>query len=305
MFRALVDHWSSHQTIHEQDTILDVGCGSGIQALSLAARSSLNPQTTCVDINQRALRITQLNFDWNGFDAPTLLHGDIIQSPTGKRILIDGENVKVQEEKPWRELIQSAKYIVSNPPFLPVPVYDDTIASRYGLFSSGGSTGEEFFESLVRLAFDLLDQEHVSSATLGVVSEFMNPSGDFGRRLSSWWSDNSGDAPGGHALLLTNENALDAAEYAKRRADSPQEALQWNEHLRTQGIDFISPGLMFLKRKAILPHQEKDEEDTTASLMDLTHVVVPKTTEGSIWTPTNRIGRDFTRCHIEEFSRRM
>lgn len=303
-FRALIDHWSSLQHLQENDSILDIGCGSGIQALSLVAQ--LSPEKTtkavvkCVDINQRALRVTKLNFEWNNLDAPTLIHGDINQ-PSARIFLESGgaaAHPETGKSKSWMELLgkSSANYLVSNPPFLPVPVHNPTISSRYGLFSSGGSSGEEFFESLVRLASKVLD-ERDPSATLAVVSEFMNPSGDFDRRLSSWWGIDNGDGGGAgsaRALLLTNEGALDAAEYAQRRADGANEALQWKEHLENNDIEFISPGLMFLRRSNSVACE------TIA--VDLTHVVVPKTREGSIWTPTNSAGRDFTRLHIDTFT---
>ena len=262
--------------------------------MSLIARSSGKTKVKCVDINKRALRVTKLNFEWNNFDEPTLVLGNI-NNPSG-RIFESGAT-----PKPWKKLLgKSATYLVSNPPFLPVPVHDPIISSRYGLFSSGGSTGEEFFESLVRLASGVLDR-HDPSATLAVVSEFMNPNGDFDLRLSSWWSD--GDPA--VALLLTNEDALGASAYAQRRADSAEETAQWEQHLQQEDIESISPGLMFLKRKPNICDTKPREDEFTGEnthVVDLTHRLVPKTTEGSIWTPTNRNARTFTRHHIAEFS---
>lgn len=237
----------------------------------------------CVDINERALRFTKFNFEWNDFEEPKLIVGNI-NSPSGRIFKTE------TTPKPWKELLgESATYILSNPPFLPVPVHDDTISSRYGLFSSGGSSGEEFFQNLVRLSSTILDRQD-PSATLAVVSEFMNPHVDFGLRLSSWWKE---DDPA-QALLFTNEDALDARVYAHRRADSSKEASQWEAHLQQEGITSVSPGLMFLKRN---PKKEISESRS----VDLAQFLVPKTTEGSIWTPTNLDARDFTRYHFKDF----
>ena len=283
MHRALIDHWSCLQHVKETDSIVDIGCGSGIQALSLLAQSSGKAKVTCVDINERALRFTKFNFEWNNFEEPTLILGNINTS--------SGRLFQPQATpKPWTELLgQSATYILSNPPFLPVPVEDDRISSRYGLFSSGGSTGEEFFQSLVRLSSNVLDRDD-PDATLAVVSEFMNPNIDFGIRLSSWWNERDS----AQALLFTNEDALDASLYAHRRADSALEASQWEEHLEREGITCVSPGLLFLKRNA-------KEMASDSQVVKVNQCLVPKTPEGSIWTPTNTNARDFTRYHLSDF----
>lgn len=295
MDRALIDHWSSQQRLKETDSIIDFGCGSGIQALVLTVRSSGKAKVKCVDINKRALRFTKFNFEWNNVDEPTLILGNI-NSSSG--IFFETEGTP----KPWKELLgESTTYLVSNPPFLPVPVQDHPISSRYGLFSSGGSTGEEFFESLVRLSPSLLDRND-PSATLAVVSEFMNPHVDFGLRLSSWWND-GGPA---QALLLTNEDALDASVYAQRRADSSEEAYKWEQHLQQEDIESISPGLMFLRRDPITcgTKSQKEIKNTICDthIVNLTQFFVPKTSEGSIWTPTNLDARDVTRHHIRKFT---
>lgn len=292
--RALVDHWSCLQYVKETDRILDVGCGSGIQGLSLAVRSSGKAKVICVDINERALKITKLNFEWNNIDQPTLILGNI-NSPFGR--IFESETTP----KPWKNLLgESMTYLVSNPPFLPVPNNNNAISSRHGLFSSGGSTGEEFIQNLMQLAYTVLDRED-PSAIVAIVSEFMNPGMDFDFRLSSWWNDVSPV----QALLFSNEEALDAGVYARRRADSLDEVSIWEHHLQEEGIRTISPGLMFLKRKpttcSIKPSKEIKNTIHDTNVVDLTHYLVPKTSEGSIWTPTNLGARDFTRYHIKKF----
>ena len=290
LHRALLDHWSCLQQVKEIDNVVDIGCGSGIQALALAVRSSGYNSMKCVDINERALRLTGFNFESNNFDKPTLILGDI-RHPTGKVF------ESTEQQKSWKELLgESTTYVVSNPPFLPVPENDDTIASRYGIFSSGGSTGEDFLGSLVTLASELLDQ-HDTCATLAVVSEFMNPAVDFDLRLSSWWKNGYP----AKALLLTNEEPLEAGEYAERRADSLEEVSKWEGHLQQQRIESISPGLMFLKHSRNTCGSAPKRMIRDSHDMDLTHCLIPRTPEGSIWTPTNLDARDITRRLIKNF----
>ena len=262
--------------------------------MSLALRSSGKAKVKCVDINKRALRFTKFNFECNDFEAPSLILGNI-NSPSGR--IFESES----PPKSWKELLRnSATYVVCNPPFLPVPDKDDVISSRYGLFSSGGSNGEDVLKSIIRLAPALLDR-YDPTATIAIVSEFMNPNVDFELRLSSWWSDSTP----AKALLLTNKEALDASTYAQRRADGMEELSKWEHHLQQEGIKSISPGLLLLKRDSFIGDTKSENKTKSASrdtpFVDLTQHFVPKTPEGSIWTPTNLHARNFTRYHIEKF----
>jgi cytochrome P450/methylase of polypeptide subunit release factors len=274
---GLVDHWCSHQSGTLNDTIVDLGCGSGIQGLAVASLSS-GAKVVCVDINKRALRLTKLNFEWNGLDTPKLVQGDIMTSG-GRQYFPNSE--QVDSTTPWMDLLANATMMVSNPPFLPVPIDDSEISRRHGWFSSGGSSGEEFLESVVSLASTVLDPNRNSS--FAIVSEFMNPQDDFGNRLSRWWSNSHSV----RALLFTNQNALDADTYARRRADNALEAVRWKGHLDSQGIKSVSPGFLFLK-------QFPFDAPIQSSPMTYLHIVVPKTAEGSLWTPNNVAGRQFT-----------
>jgi methylase of polypeptide subunit release factors len=268
---ALVDHWNSRQqqeVFHRH--VVDIGTGSGIQALSFSATSKA-AKVTCVDINPRALRLTSLNFEWNRMVEPTLILGDIRESTgvlygTGRTL-------------PWLQLFGTPTAILSNPPFLPVPVKDATISRRYGWFSSGDTGGEAVLQRVVELASDCLDP---SNGVLAVVSEFMNPQTDFEARLKVWWGTSS---HAGKSLLFTNQHALGAAAYAERRADSEEEAEQWIQNLEDEKITHVSPGLLFVK---------KCQECQNTKGLELDHELLPKTEQGSIWTPTNRFGRDFT-----------
>jgi cytochrome P450/tRNA1(Val) A37 N6-methylase TrmN6 len=273
---GLVDQWCCHQKPSVNDVILDVGCGSGIQALSLTCQS-IGVKVNSIDINLRALRFTKLNFEWNGLDAPILLHGDIT-SPTGCVFL--PETDVQQRSTTWMHLLGKVTMIVSNPPFLPVPRDDPTINKRHGYFSNGGPSGEVFLESVIQLASKILDSQ--TNSSLAIVSEFMNPQNDFGKRLSRWWGNSNATC----AILFTNQYPLDAATYASRRADSTGEDSTWREHLHSQQIQFVSPGFLFLK-------YTQPDATSRQSAINFSHYLVPKTEFGSIWTPTNSAGRQF------------
>jgi methylase of polypeptide subunit release factors len=270
---ALLDHFhwipSRQQPSTGTTKIVDIGSGSGIQALHLAARSIefFSASVTSIDINPRALELTQLNFEWNGLQSPRLILGDITK-PFGRIYNTD-------EESSWEEIMEDATMILANPPFLPVPIQDPVISKRYGLFSSGGATGDIVVERIVQLASKTLSS---SSGTLAIVSEFMNPQSGFPLKLQSWWSARSS----AHAVLFTNKDPMDAETYAIRRADSQMEVEQWMLHLNRESISNISPGLLFVNCK--------DGPDE----LRFSHHLVPKTDEGSLWTPTNRKARKFT-----------
>ena len=82
-----------------------------------------------------------------------------------------------------------------------------------------------------------------------------------------------------------------AARLAERRAaDCVEEADAWRRHLENQGISEVSPGLLFIRRR---------EGRNVEGGLDFRHELLPKTDAGSIWTPTNPVGRDFTKAALE------
>jgi methylase of polypeptide subunit release factors len=287
---GLLDHWCNLQHPTSRDVIVDIGTGSGIQALALAESSNDNGvRVKCVDINKRALRITKLNFDWNWLHAPEFILGNIM-SPGGQVYLPDTDHLK--EQLPWKQLLGSPTLIVSNPPFLPVPVDDPVISKRYGFFSSGGSTGEEFLKSLIGLGSSILDFD----GTIGIVSEFMNPNYGFESRLASWFENDFLT----DAILFSNQHPLDARTYATRRANDSKEVYRWINHLDAQSIHQVSPGFLFLKRSSRTETQNGRDPDGGDITIKFAHYLVPKTIDGSIWTPTNQSARNFTRTILYE-----
>lgn len=280
---ALLDHsnWYLQQATGVYEKVVDIGAGSGIQAIYVAARlgDNANCDVTSIDINPRALKLTRLNYEWNGLEAPRLVLGDITE-PFGS--ILDPTGTLLS--RPWEDIMQGATRIVANPPFLPVPVQDPIISKRYGYFSSGGASGDIVLQRIIELASRTLSREF-SGSTLAIVSEFMNPGTQFPLKFQSWWSQKACCA-----VLFTNQEPLDAMTYATRRADSPKEMRQWILHLEQEGISNVSPGLLFVKY----------DTDPCGEL-HFSHHPVPKSQEGSIWTPTNMKAREVTEQTLKSY----
>lgn len=210
--------------------------------------------------------------------------------------------------------------LTANPPFLPVP--PDIVQARHGLFSAGGPSGEAVLAGIVQTASQLL----TPGSYLAIVSEFFlqkeknqDEAGEsvqtesttadaLMERIQTWWG-----RPSGRGLLLTNQFPVSAATYAERRADSPEERNVWLQHLQDLSIDSASPGLLYIQ-KLTAPEAEtfeqskedkEDEEipdkDPQDSLLQLHHVTVEKSKWGSLWTPSNPVGVEFTQSLCQQF----
>lgn len=278
---ALVQHWlDNNDSISGCESILDVCTGSGIQAIvANVLQMRTNPTeeattTICVDVNPRALRFTEFNAALNGVKV-TCVECDLTKS------------VEPILQELARLDLRYIDQILANPPFLPVP---PSLQHRHGLFSDGGSSGYTVLAAVVCLARQVLSKKN---GYLAIVSEFFfsNQNKDaLYELLCEWWPDDSDndddeDSVPMQALLLTNEFPIDAETYAKRRADSLQEFEIWMEHLQGQGIDTISPGLLYVK---------------TAEPQSWRHAIVPKTECGSIWTPSNPDAVKFTQNEVKD-----
>jgi len=282
---ALVDHWTSllKQSSFNSNNckIVDICTGSGIQAIAVATRS-LPPlsNVTCVDLNPRALRITNLNFALNGLPSPTLILGDIQDATAG------GSTFDEHCYRSWKDIMEQSTMILANPPFLPVPM-EDTISKRHGWFSNGGPTGEDILQRVIELSADCLTS---SDGSLAIVSEFMNPHSTFvEKRLKKWWG-----ARPGRSLLFVNEKAMDIETYSLNRADSQSEYETWLHHLQNKGITHVSPGLLFIRTSS--------SSSSSSEFKGLSHetVSIPKTENGSLWTPSNVYARKLSQQKVKE-----
>ena len=303
---------------------LDFGTGSGVQALSalmhwkIASKNKvLDSDTnakelkmTAIDINPRALRFTQFNAILNGLEAHvSLVQADLVSG----NLLVDESTYSHESLEQYLQVKSPYALILANPPFLPVPsdtrmvgssfeksalrddgdtsATTDSIAQRYGLFSSGGGDGEVLLQRVVELASRYLSP----GGFLGVVSEFFEQEHDPGfERFSAWWSqqpheysnavmaDRKSDDDsilGDKGVLFVNEFPIDVATYSARRADNPREEMVWNCHLESLNITSASPGMLYI--------QKGDDVESSRERVKLLVSCVPKTEMGSVWTPSN------------------
>ena len=315
--------------------ILDVCTGSGVQALAAIAMleslegavfADADPIAVAVDVNERALRFTTFNAHLNGYkDKIVTVHADLLSGRTYAHCeslteallneLAKSEKHHHHSQQKLHKDDQKFDLILANPPFIPVPPSrSDYSASslrgqggdgdggntpRYGLFSSGGASGEDCLRAIVRMAPSLLRSD---GGVLAVVSEFMNPpptSSIFSRgkdwedlhalttKLEFWW----GSELAATGFLFTNENAIDSDLYAQRRAirNDLEDIDVWKNHLSLHGIDSISPGLLFIQ---LIDAESLSGEGRQR--LALKHHFVPKTDLGSIWTPRNVNAVKFT-----------
>jgi methylase of polypeptide subunit release factors len=307
---ALVAHWPvildsllrSPHRFQDKMNILDVCCGSGVQAISLLAQLKAagvsNCRATCVDINPRALRFSKFNALLNGFDDDRL---EICCTDVSASKFTTTSMGKVFD------------FVLANPPFIPVPqesvraiakpntsvlstesCEDDTISRRYGLFSSGGASGEDVLKAVLRLSPRLLSSSPY--AVVAIVSEFMNPGPLLTQKIKSWWKETprnvegASDGDSATGLLVTNEAALTAEVYASRRAGGDEEKYeQWRTHLELEDIENVSPGMLFIGCPGY--GQEKSTD------IGITHALLPKGFGGSVWTPHNNDAVKFALKH--------
>lgn len=309
--------------------IVDFCTGSGVQALcALLSLERVDAGTTavCVDVNDRALRFTRFNALLNGIESnriytvkADLISGSLLE-PRDKVncVRVDQQDGSIssiydllingfQSHKKHSNRFPSAPFdlILANPPFIPTPEADrdsisENISKRYGLFSSGGASGEDVLRSIIIMSSRLLTPEN---GMLAIVSEFMNPpvtqqsaeahdelNLQLLDKLCHWWEgdlteykvNTSAKPAKGRGILFTNEFPVSSTTYAARRADDEAEYKVWIQNLEACGIYRVSPGQLYIKTGS--PRKERGSD----CKLDVQSKLVPQDKElGSIWTPYN------------------
>jgi len=312
----------------------------------------------CVDVNDRALRFARFNALLNGISdnriktiKADLISGKLLKpkqhigTMTGSYDRPKDTNIFDSDEGDLLETLmyldspdecQSAyDIILANPPFIPVPPsqridiqdggsnaqimhLNNSIAKRYGLFSSGGTSGEDILQSIMNMSPTLIRKD---GGLLAIVSEFMNPPTGNSEinesyhkdlilleKLERWWNlgtSTSIDSRNptlaeGKGILFTNKYPVSAATYATRRADNKAEFEIWFHHMESERIYSVSPGLIFVEthnmKRDSLQWRLKGTRNSSVGggLLSLIHQIVPKTESGSIWTPSNMNAIAFT-----------
>ena len=307
---------SNNRTDGQSFRILDLCCGSGVQALATLGMLELLRETghelidmekveaVGLDVNTRALRFTRFNARLNGFGKDvTTLQSDLLADDT----------VPFMEE--LLKIGTRFDVVLANPPFIPVPnvISDDAALSLrspdlqnsqscYGLFSSGGASGEDCLCAIMQMAPLLLRRD---GGLMGIVSEFMNPpllnateiECPLLTKLESWWGTQGTAASG---ILFTNEHPLNRQVYSQRRAlsnNNENTVSLWLSHLESHKIDHISPGLLFIK------YQSKHHEENVKrqQQLQLEYRLVPSSKYGSVWTPHNFYAVECTLKVLSDF----
>jgi len=293
-------------------SIADFCTGSGIQAISALAALQLyrpNARAVCIDINDRALRFVQFNGLLNGVEEKIKpLKGDLLSGDVANMISSSEKTrtseIEVSKEGFVATLKESAPFnmILANPPFIPVPERD-SIEKRYGLFSSGGASGEVVLRTIISISRKLLN---VEGGLCGIVSELMNAptreveNTELFDKIQNWWNQGCKQTISQTAfrgVLFTNEFPISAKTYASRRTDTESDFQCWLKHLEAIKITNVSPGLLFVAGGHSIDKQKTNE----CMPLDLKVKQVPQTAEGgSIWTPYNALACEYTRKEWEK-----
>ncbi len=201
---------------HQISTALDVGTGSGVQALHLSRHST---SVTATDALPRAIAMARLSFALSGMaaDAVELLCGDLLEPVAGREFDL----------------------VVSNPPFVLAPPDRDTLTYR------DAPGGEDGLGRLLREAAAALAPNGVAQV---LTSWVVGHGGD-------WRSGPAAMLPEGFDALVLLREVLDPAEHValwhdkdEREAQATARSLRWLEHIAALGAEGIAYGLVVLRR---------------------------------------------------------
>ena len=198
------------------ETALDLGTGSGIQAILAAAHAD---QVVGTDVNPRALEFARFNAIANGVRNLELREGDLFEPVAGERFDL----------------------VVCNPPYLIAP-------SEGYAFRDSGVRGDRFCAELVRGL-----PEHLTDGGLAHVLVSWTPTGgeDWAAEPRRWVEGDGCDAillrylsfsPLGHAAQWNRHLVADPEAYATALD-------RWVEWYAEQGIDEVAWGAVVLRRR--------------------------------------------------------
>ncbi|WDZ87603.1 DUF7059 domain-containing protein [Micromonospora cathayae] len=141
------------------DTALDLGTGSGVQALHLSTHAG---RVTATDVSERALRFAATTAALNGQDWE-LLRGDLVAPVAGRRFDL----------------------VVSNPPFVVGP------GTTTHVYRDSGRVGDAIGAELAAAAPGLLTE----GGTMQYLANWVHVAGeDWGERVAGWFTGTGLDA---------------------------------------------------------------------------------------------------------------
>lgn len=195
------------------DTALDLGTGSGVQALHLATCAG---SVTATDLSERALRFAATTAALSG-QQWELLHGDLVAPVAGRRFDL----------------------VVSNPPFVVGP------GTTTHTYRDSGRVGDGLSAELAAAAPALLTE----GGTCQYLANWVHVAGeDWGERVAGWFAGTGLDAwvvqrEVADPMTYVGMWLSDAGE-----ADDPQRAAEWLDWFDTHKIEAIGFGLVNLRR---------------------------------------------------------
>jgi methylase of polypeptide subunit release factors len=216
---------------------LDVGTGSGVQALHLTRHAG---RVTATDLSPRALAYARFTLALNGDPDVDLRRGDLLAPVAGERFDL----------------------VVANPPFVITPRAATTPVYTY---RDGGRSGDGVMAELVRGAADALTPGGVAQ----VLGNWEHHRGTAWQdRITHWLDGTDLDA------WVVQREVLDPAEYAEMwlRDSSPSgSSIQdgdlyaaWLRDLAARGVEAVGLGLITLRRPATArPPRRRLEEVRT------------------------------------------
>ncbi|MER5970299.1 class I SAM-dependent methyltransferase [Streptomyces sp. NPDC002055] len=201
---------------------LDLGTGSGVQALHAAHHADL---VTATDLNPRALGFARLTLALSGAPEADLRQGSLFEPVAGE---------------------EGYDLIVSNPPFVISPRSADGPRLTY---RDGGMAGDDLCRTLVQQAAGHLND----GGHLQLLANWQHTQGeDWRERLSSW-------VPAGCDAWIVQREVQDVAQYAElwlrdagdHRTDPAEYAERydaWLAEFAAQGTEGIGFGWITLRK---------------------------------------------------------
>ncbi|BCJ57771.1 DUF7782 domain-containing protein [Micromonospora endophytica] len=195
------------------ETALDLGTGSGVQALHLSTHAR---RVTATDVSRRALRFAATTAALNGQDWE-LLHGDLVAPVAGRRFDL----------------------VVSNPPFVVGP------GTTTHVYRDSGRVGDAIGAELAAAAPGLLTE----GGTMQYLANWVHVTGeDWGERVAGWFAGTGLDAwviqrEVADPMAYVNLWLTDVGEAA-----DPQRMADWLDWFDAHKVEAIGFGIVSLRR---------------------------------------------------------